>query len=89
MLLEHARRNTTGRLLVAHPVLIAHVYIQIARGARVNAVEHGTHGTVLITAAFQNDRSFVCACACVPVFFCFFFVAPALMFACVSVFITD
>jgi hypothetical protein len=68
-------------------VLIAHVHIQIARGARVNAVEHGTHGTVLITAAFQNDRSFVCACAYVPVFFFVFVVAPAPLFAFVSVLI--
>jgi len=51
----------------------------------VNAVEHGTHGTVLITAAFQNDRSFVCACACVPVFFCFFLLRLRLcLHACLS-----
>ena len=53
----------------------------------MNAVEHGTHGTVLITAAFQNDRSFVCACACVPVFFCFFLLRLRLcLHACLSLF---
>jgi len=33
--------------------------ILIAKGARVNAVERGTHATVLITAAFQNDNKMV------------------------------
>ena len=33
--------------------------MQIARGARVNAVERGTHATPLITAAFQNDREMI------------------------------
>ena len=33
--------------------------IQISAGANVNAVERGTHATVLITASFQNDVEMV------------------------------